>query len=173
MKPWLATIRSFRHALGMSQTALAMKGGVSLPTIQTIERGVANPCLGTLDRVLGALGLRLEVVEVEPDWDLLVSLGLPLTTCLQGEDAAPTRDLLVHHLLLAMRYLDGRRDKEGFERHRHALAGIVFALERHYPTLYRKAIGKSPMVQKLLDEVPLERQIRLSRVALTRLQEYL
>ena len=54
-----------RRAAGLSQRALAQRGGTSAPTIAAYEAGVKEPRLTTLDRLAEAAGFRLRI-EVEP-----------------------------------------------------------------------------------------------------------
>jgi transcriptional regulator with XRE-family HTH domain len=54
-----------RRATGLSQRALAQRGGTSAPTIAAYEAGDKEPRLTTLDRLAGAAGFRLRI-EVEP-----------------------------------------------------------------------------------------------------------
>ena len=49
-----------RKVLGISQQDLAEMSGVSLPTIKDIERGVANPSLSTISKLLDVLGLEIQ-----------------------------------------------------------------------------------------------------------------
>lgn len=67
-----------RLRAGMSQHQLAVAARTSQPAIARLERGRANPTLGTVERVLAAVGLKLqcEVVPLEtPD---PVALGAEL-----------------------------------------------------------------------------------------------
>lgn len=48
-----------RKELGLTQQALASKCGIDQAEISRIERGGASPTIGTMVRVLSALGLRL------------------------------------------------------------------------------------------------------------------
>ena len=58
-------VRKRREARGVSTRQLAREAGVSRYTIMTIERGHGyGHRLDTLNLVLGALGLRLEIGEV-------------------------------------------------------------------------------------------------------------
>ena len=53
------TIKRLRTSRKLTQTELARLSGVPFSTINRIERGVANPTLLTLDRVLAVFGLKL------------------------------------------------------------------------------------------------------------------
>lgn len=54
-------IRTSREAAGLSQDALAARAGTSQPAISRYESGVASPSVETLDRLLAAMGQRLEI----------------------------------------------------------------------------------------------------------------
>ena len=59
-------VRDARKALGLRQDELALAAGVSTRLIHEIERGKPTSRFDGLVRVLGALGLTLEVVERTP-----------------------------------------------------------------------------------------------------------
>lgn len=52
-------IRNRRKVLGISQQDLAEMSGISLPTVKDIERGIANPSLLTISKLLDVLGLEI------------------------------------------------------------------------------------------------------------------
>ena len=57
--------RLLRHARarsGLSQRALAGRVGISQPMISAIERGLQDPRLGTLDKLLRACGHEVDLV---------------------------------------------------------------------------------------------------------------
>lgn len=54
-------IRSARAEAGLSQRQLAGRLGTSQPAIARLERADANPTVATLERLLRAMGLRLEM----------------------------------------------------------------------------------------------------------------
>jgi len=56
-------VREAREALGLRQDDLALAAGVSTRVVHQIENGKPTSRLDTLVRVLGALGLNLEVAE--------------------------------------------------------------------------------------------------------------
>ena len=60
MKAWSALLRQRREKLQLTQTELAVQVGVSLPSIQNMEAGRANPSLKTLEKVFA--GLDVEIV---------------------------------------------------------------------------------------------------------------
>ena len=54
-----------RRELGMTQRELAEKAGIDSVTVSTLECGKFAPRYDTLMLVLGALGLKMEIVEEE------------------------------------------------------------------------------------------------------------
>lgn len=54
-------IRSWRRTGGMSQACLAGKAGTTQRVISLLEAGKYNPTLELLERLAGAMNLRLEV----------------------------------------------------------------------------------------------------------------
>jgi transcriptional regulator with XRE-family HTH domain len=59
-------IRQRRELLGLVQPQLADLSGVNTRTIQLVEQGKGNPSLETLLRLIGPLGLNLELVLKTP-----------------------------------------------------------------------------------------------------------
>lgn len=53
-------VKERRSVLGISQIDLAEMAGISLATVKDIERGVGNPSMKTLTRILEVLGLEME-----------------------------------------------------------------------------------------------------------------
>jgi transcriptional regulator with XRE-family HTH domain len=54
-------LRAARHRARLSQRELAARTGIAQPTIARIERGLVDPRVGTVDRLLEACGARLSV----------------------------------------------------------------------------------------------------------------
>lgn len=52
-------IKARRKVLGISQQDLAEMSGISLPTVKDIERGLANPSLSTISKMLDVLGMEI------------------------------------------------------------------------------------------------------------------
>lgn len=52
-------IRDARHARGKSLAVVASTAGCSIIAVSEIERGIANPTIGLLQRVAGAVGLEI------------------------------------------------------------------------------------------------------------------
>lgn len=57
-------IRTSREAAGLSQEALAARAGTSQPAVSRYESGISSPSVETLDRLLAAMGARLELHAV-------------------------------------------------------------------------------------------------------------
>ena len=53
-------IKERRGVLGISQLDLAEMADISLATIKDIERGVGNPSMKTVTRILEVLGLEMQ-----------------------------------------------------------------------------------------------------------------
>lgn len=58
-------IRSRRRRHGISQRSLALRAGTDQAAISRIERGEVSPSVETVERLLGAMGERLEL-QAEP-----------------------------------------------------------------------------------------------------------
>ena len=52
-------LKARRKVLGISQQDLAEMSGISLPTVKDIERGLANPSLSTISKLLDVLGMEI------------------------------------------------------------------------------------------------------------------
>ncbi|QSB14472.1 helix-turn-helix transcriptional regulator [Natronosporangium hydrolyticum] len=57
-------LRTVRERRGLSQSRLAARVGTSQQRLSQVERGVANPTLGDLERLFDGLGQRLRVAAV-------------------------------------------------------------------------------------------------------------
>jgi transcriptional regulator with XRE-family HTH domain len=183
MYPW-HRIRPARELLGLTQTGLAHHAGVSLPTIQNLEAGRANPTQATLAAVLGALGMELRLVSRPADWDALVRCGAPLLIAgLHGspEDGAevretsfrPTPELLLAHLRDACLELTDEAEDDGQERRRDAVRALLVALRGHFPSFFREHLSGVPLYEGYLSAPVDGRTIRLAREAVAVLAEYL
>ena len=57
---WSSLLKHRRESCELTQTELAVRAGVSLPSIQNMEAGRANPALKTLIKVFDAVGVDIE-----------------------------------------------------------------------------------------------------------------
>lgn len=163
---------------GLSQVELAQASGVSLPTIQNIESGKANPSLSTLGALLGALELEIAFYPKSADWDLLAECGAPLAS---SKMSAPshkrsgnriTGEILVRTLTVTCRELSENPKLPDRDRKSEAVQALVFAVRSHFPTFFKKRCS-SKWIQSYLPEKPSGRLIKLKRVAAAKLAEYL
>lgn len=58
-------MKEIRLARGMTLTELATRTGVAQPNLSRFENGLVDPRISTVERILGALGMRLEFVPRE------------------------------------------------------------------------------------------------------------
>ena len=59
-----ATIKERRALLGISQQVLSDYSGVGISTIKDLERGIGNPSVETLRKILDVIGLEM-VLQVK------------------------------------------------------------------------------------------------------------
>ena len=165
-------VRWARRALGLSQVAFAARARVSLPTLQNVEAGRANPAFSTLRLLLRPLGLSLDLGVPRVDWDVLSSHGLPLSG---GSDRTVRTSAasLVRLVRIAALALARSPDVPGQERHREAMQGLLLAVRTHFPSLYRRRLEDSPAVRRLLPAEPSGRVVKLGRIARDALARYL
>jgi uncharacterized protein len=66
-------IRDARAGTGISQRTLALRAGTDQAAVSRIERGEVSPSLETVERLLAAMGQRLDLrsVPVEREYDPL------------------------------------------------------------------------------------------------------
>ena len=57
-----ATVRVIRAALGISQTDLAARAGISKPAMSQIESGAIQPAAPTARRIAEGLGVPLDAI---------------------------------------------------------------------------------------------------------------
>ncbi len=77
-----ALVREARVRRGFTQAALATAARTSQPAIARLEAGLLSPSVKTLERILAALGLRLEMATKETDTGVdrtLIAQALRLT----------------------------------------------------------------------------------------------
>jgi transcriptional regulator with XRE-family HTH domain len=173
MSAYATILRAARKRSGITQAALAVSADASLATIQNLEAGRANPSMDLLQRVLDVLGLRVEIVPELPDWDALVSLGLPLAAR-QERQMVRDEEKLLKHLRRAVAMNHGEGETQPYEpRLVEALQALLLALRDHYPTLWRRSLARSTSVSAWLPAEIDGRLIKLRRLARARLGEYL
>jgi transcriptional regulator with XRE-family HTH domain len=182
---YASNIREARRLQGLTQTELAYRSGVSLPTIQNIETGKANPTLVTLNAVLGVLGLELRSEPRGADWDELIRCGAPLMVreepavdslgnkVVRERHRGPTPDMLLVNLrdaCIELRRASGITD---LERRQEAVQALLLAIRSHFPTFYRKNVAGVELYVRHLSAPVTGRTIRLAREAVAALARYL
>ncbi len=171
-------LRESRLRQGLTQSKLAFESGVSLPAIQQLESGRGNPSLSTLEALFNSLRLKLRAEpEVGADWDFLAACGAPLTTggsAPQGgpRPTAPGLARALRAAALDEVAADGKEAGGAGARRRDALSALLLALKTHYPSWYAKNC-RSPALRRLTPVRPEGRHLKLRRMALDRLAEYL
>lgn len=177
-------IREERTRLGLTQSELAQRAGVSLPTIQNMEAGRANPSLATLNAVLDGLGLRLEIGARPVDWDRLAACGAPLMVREQTAELEPTHasddlsappdaEMLLANLRDACRALHGHPAGPGDQRRREAVHALLLALKLHFPSFFKEHLAGVEMYEEVLSDAISGRTIRMTREAASSLARYL
>ena len=160
-----------RRILGITQVQLAALTSISLPTIQQIEAGRANPAIGTVNSVFGALGLRLAYEPQAVNWSVLRAGGLPT-----GGNAEATRPPTADELIRELRHalLDYERGAlAAAPRLKEALGATFAALQCHFPRSYARHFGRCKAAMELVQQLPRARLIKLKRLAHARLAEVL
>jgi transcriptional regulator with XRE-family HTH domain len=82
-----AQVRALRRERGLTLKALGQRAGLSHPFLSQVERGLAQPSVGSVERIAGALG-----VPVAHLWDSPRRLESAVVLR-RGEDAAAVREL--------------------------------------------------------------------------------
>lgn len=165
-------IQLSRKRLGMTQTALVLASGVSLPNLQKIEAGRGNPSIYTLEMLLSALGLRIETTYRKANWDVLAVCGAPLLAQ-SNLKILPNPDLLIQEIRIACVELHLGEDIADKSRKRESLQALLLALKAHYPSFFEKHFAKSDLIQSILKEPITGKIIKLKRQATASLSKFL
>jgi transcriptional regulator with XRE-family HTH domain len=176
VKPLNESLKTRRELFGLTQVELAHASGVSLPSIQNLEAGKGNPSMQTLEPLLRALGMELEIRSQGADWAVLAELGLPLTAPSRSRHAARARrdpETLVRHLALAAAELAEPGEAPDRERKREAVEATLLAIQHHFPSFYEKRCKRVPALRNVFPTEVTGRLIKLKRQALASVAEYL
>jgi len=106
------------------------------------------------------------------DWDALCGLGLPLVR-LRARRASRTPATLARLLKPAIAEAGLLRETGRAGREVEALRALLLALKLHFPSFFAAHVGAEPHARALLDGEPDGRTIKLQRVAVAALAEYL
>ena len=168
----LIQIRHIRQELLISQQELATRARISLTTLQNIEAEIANPSFNCLKKIFRELGLNMNLNADNNCWDVLASLGLPITSKEKNFQIAKSRDNLVHYLKISARSITSGPKQENHSRKLEAIESLLVALRDHYPTFYQKRIKKVPLIDNLIPDEISGKHIKLRRLVLASIGEY-
>ena len=166
-------IREWRKAEGLTQTELGALASVSLPFVQNIETGKANPSLRIVQALLETLGVEIDCKPAPYHWDLFSAYGAPLTSVKNQKNIKPTPEGLVTMIRKACFYLTYAKEEPEKERKKEALEALLLALQTHYPHFFNKNFKRSSLVYHFVPKIFTPRLIKLRRIALSKLGEYL
>lgn len=163
-------LKAVRQNYSISQVKLAHESGVSLPTIQNIEAGKANPTIEVLEKLLRVFGLQFQIGVPEFDPHRASAFGVPIMAdsskavviVNQGTLKIETRRW--HQLL---------QDQKLSEREEVSIIAFLKALKDHYRTYYKNEII-TPLFEKMIEKYSGDgRVIKLRRIALSNVSRYL
>ena len=154
-------VKSARLQLGITQAELSQLSGLSLPIVQKLEYGLANPSLKTLRQIGDVLGFEITWTAAPIDWSMLVSAGLPLR-------GIPTSNAAVEPTRLIA---EARRAwfSDTSARERECLTAFFLTVRRHYPSVWRRRCHGI----ELPPDMDMSRMLKLSRLVLRRLSKLL
>ncbi|MEQ1665417.1 MAG: helix-turn-helix domain-containing protein [Bdellovibrionales bacterium] len=154
-------IRALRLRQDFTQEKLAQLSKVSLPTIQNIEAGRANPSLLILEKILDALGAKLKISINKPTRDVLSLFNT-------DEWEFQKSDLSEIIILLTQRY----DLKTIVGRELDLLVSLFIALQDHY-SVWLKTQNISPSTFNILQqrrvEIDPNRLIKFRRIWLSKI----
>lgn len=152
-----------RKLLGYSQVQLATKAGVSLPTLQNIEAGKANPSWDILQKLFNVLGYSIRIEENPPNWAVLAYVGVPIAV--ESSHVKVTSEVAQAELRVALAYL---ASSKAMNREEESLFAFAAALQDHYPRIFKKYSSSQfdQLLEKKLKQMDRGRFIRLRRAAL-------
>ena len=161
-------IKQTRQRKKMTQMLLAMKAGVSLPTIQNIEAHKTNPTLKLIEKIATPLGLGIHIDSIDPSWDYLIQFGLPLHSY---HDQPEKKESFSFHIFSqeihkAIHFISINKNES---RLAEAVFALLHALKNHYPTFFDYFFDHENIHEFLKGKCVSGRIIKLSRIALAKL----
>ena len=162
-------LKRLRRTFRLTQVDLAHESGVSLPTIQKIESGQGNPTLEILEKILSALGLRVQLKCEEFNVGRAISLGVPLTGK-RDPGTPPSKEALrIESRKWIHQVLEGQLG----ERDEAAIWALFLALKTHFPKVYSEFIASREVEDALKEKSREGKIIKLYRIALAEVSQYL
>ena len=164
----LVELKQLRNEFKLSQVELAQESGVSLPTIQKIESGQANPTLEVMEKIFSVLGLHLQVHCPEVSIDRAIAFGVPLTGKKDPSVILNKNTLRMESRKWVQQWTSGKFN----EREEDSLIAFFLALKNHFPDFYQSI--ESPAIEKAIKTKGNDgRIIKLYRIALSNVSHYL
>jgi transcriptional regulator with XRE-family HTH domain len=123
-----------RRLNGISQAKLAASSGVSLPMIQLIEAGKANPSLDLMEKLNQTLGLKLSLNHAHTRSEaLLVHLGL-----IRKSSRMPKIKLSAENFSFWIKECQREMLTDIDPRLKDAFAGVLLCIAEYFPTFAKK-----------------------------------
>lgn len=168
-----------RERLGLKRSELARLAAVEATVIDALECDANEIDTAARERVLAVLGVGRDG-SLRADWDALRALGLPLSGPTRDgvERSAASLNLHVRRaaeeLLTAPSAVGEAPPTERTDgRHRDALGALVSAGRRHFPTATARLLEHEPTRRILDGPHDVGRRLKLARIAIAHLAEYL
>ncbi len=167
-------LKEVRSNLGITQVELAYQAGISLPTVQNMEANRANPSLETLESLANFLGLEVCLVPKKSDWETLSLYGVPLIRTEKTPTKIPrTVEKMIQALREACSEIQNSSATPDYDRKLEAVQAFLLALEMHFPSVFKEYCRNSNVIIQTMPRVITGRLIKLRRLALANLVEYL
>lgn len=170
-------IKERRQSMGYSQIKLAQLAQVSLPTIQNMEAGKANPSLDIIKKIGHVLGYVVQIQEEPIQWSILIQAGLPLfadpsTASDKNSSLVSLTPLSVQTELRKAFLALSNKTSQLSLRQTEATLSLALAIFQHYPTVYKKysTILSEKKLMLLLHKNNIGRMIKLRRLSLANLK---
>jgi len=139
------------------------------------EPKVADIDIIYLMALLKPLSLKINFDFITFDWNLFASCGAPLN--IKGaktqKNPQPSKNTLIFCLRNAAIELNNNKQTEDFERKFEALQSVILALKLHNPSFYKKYCASSSLISEFLPKHYSGRIIKLKRLVLAKVSEYL
>lgn len=137
-------IKEIREEKKLSQRRMAEIAGISFRQIQRLENSKSDITLKKFQDMLNAFGLRLAIFSKEPDWNALVSFGLPIDIKNKKNNKYKYSDI-EKNIIIAARFLIENRNNLSYQRHYDAFKGMLLALKTHYPSRFDDIEKRCPV----------------------------
>lgn len=169
-------IKNARSQIGLSQFSLAATAEVSLPTIQNIEAGKANPSLEVIIKLFKVLKIEMQFKPERINWDCLIQGGVPLISSNHSNfsNNPSSKEDFEMELKRAYSFLTNPHlmTEDEAPRNWEALIAYFWALSSHYPKSFAK-IFKTPFsIESYIKIYSYNKLIKLRRLALSQIKNY-